>query len=94
MPAVLIEAGLCALPAVSSPVGAVTDVVRDQQTGLVVGIDDLKALTTAVRLLVTDPGLRRKLGRDARRHCLERFTIDAVAREWDAVLRRLASGRA
>jgi glycosyltransferase involved in cell wall biosynthesis len=82
MPAALIEAGLCGLPTVTTPVGAITDVVIDADTGFVVGIDDQAALDAALGRLIESAELRGRLGRAARLHCVERFTIDAVAPTW------------
>ncbi len=90
MPAVLIESGLCGLPAVTCPVGAICDVVIDQRTGLVVPIDDLRALSLAVMRVLDEPGLAETLGKAAKAHCAGNFTIDATAPTWQRLLARLA----
>jgi glycosyltransferase involved in cell wall biosynthesis len=82
MPAVLIEAGLCGLAAVSTPVGAISDVVIDGHSGFVVPIDDQARLTAAVKLLADDTQLHRDFGAAARERCLSRFTIEATATGW------------
>ena len=82
MPAVLIEAGLCGVPAVVSPVGAITDVVVHGETGIVVPIGDQRALDAAVRELVNDEDKRRSLGAAAHERCARRFTIDVTAPRW------------
>ena len=52
---------------------------------------DAKALATALRRLLEDDALRRRLGDNARRRVDERFTADATAREvlaiYDEVVR-------
>lgn len=90
MPAVLIEAGLCAVPAVSTHVGAITDVVIDGVTGRIVPIGDRIALTTAVRDLADDETMRRQLGEAAQTRCRQQFTIESTAPEWVRVLERIA----
>ena len=40
MPATLIEAGLCGLPTISTPVGAIEDIIIDGETGRIVPIGD------------------------------------------------------
>lgn len=93
MPAVLIEAGLCGLPSVSCPVGAIGDVVADGITGLMVPSDDVAALSEALTRLAADPALRERLGAAAAEHCRARFTIDVVAYQWAQVLRAAARPR-
>ena len=91
MPAVLIEAGLCGLPAVSTPVGAIPDVVEDGVTGRIVPIGDEEGLVGAVRALVDDRTRREAMGAAARARCLERFTIEAVAPRWQRLLDEVAA---
>lgn len=95
MPATLIEAGFCGLPAVSTPIGSISDVVVHDRTGTVVRVGDLEAFRAALGALVADPGRRADLGRAAREHCLAHFEIDVVAAGWvdalDAVAGREAT---
>lgn len=86
MPAVLIEGGLCGLPSVTTPVGAITDVVVDGETGRVVPVGDQRALDEAVSMMLGDADLTAELGRRAAARCRERFTIEATAPAWLAVL--------
>lgn len=89
MPAVLIEAGLMGIPAVTTPVGGIPDIVVDGETGVLVPVDDLEALTAACRDLVTDRNRAEVLGRAARRRCDRRFSIASVAEQWSTVLDEL-----
>lgn len=82
MPAVLIEAGLCGLPTIATPVGAITDVVLDGRTGSVVPVEDEGALAHALGHIVSHPAVRASMGAAARAHCVERFTIEATAPRW------------
>ena len=86
MPATLIEAGLCGLPTVSTPVGSIEDIVVDGQTGLIVPIGAIDQLAHALGQLRLDPGLRERLGTNARERCLTLFEIDVVALGWEHAL--------
>lgn len=88
MPATLIEAGLCGLPAVSTPVGAIPDVVIDGTTGSVVPIDDVEALTRSIGQL-QERDLWTHFSDAARHHCESNFTIEAVAPAWVDVFAQL-----
>ncbi len=90
MPAVLIEAGLCGLPAITCPIGAIPDVVLDGKTGVLIAPDDLGALQAAVEKLCTDRGLAERLGSGAHEHCSAHFTITVTAPLWVDLLRDAA----
>jgi glycosyltransferase involved in cell wall biosynthesis len=64
----VIEASACALPVVVSDVGGLPEVVRDDETGLVVPRDDVPALQAALKRLVLDGALRERLGQRGRVH--------------------------
>jgi glycosyltransferase involved in cell wall biosynthesis len=49
----------------------IVDYVRDGETALVVPPGDAEALAAAVRRLLGEPGLRRRLGAAARRFAVE-----------------------
>ncbi len=65
LPMVLSEAGVAELALVSTDVGAIHEIVRDGETGLLIPAADLPALVKALRELITDPALRARLGRGA-----------------------------
>lgn len=67
LPMVLSEAGAVGLPLVSTDVGAIREIVRDGETGLLVPVNDAPALAAALRRLVEEPALRERMGAAARR---------------------------
>lgn len=86
MPATLVEAAFCEVPVIATPVGAITDVVVDGETGLVVPTDDVAALTAALGRVFGDPVEARALAVRARLRSMQRFEISAVAEQWERVL--------
>ena len=82
MPGVLIEAGMSALPAVATAVPGARTIVEDGTGGFIVDVDDVAAMVEATAQLVAAPELRRTMGDAARRRCVERFSLDAVAACW------------
>lgn len=88
MPGVLIEAGLSGVAAVATDVGAVAQIVRDGETGLLVRPGDVSGLTAALRRALSQ---RERLGRSARRHCLASFEIGAVAARWEVLATSLGT---
>lgn len=62
LPAVLYEAGAFEMPVVTTPVGAIPDLVRGGENGLLVAPGDVDALAAALRALAADPALAARLG--------------------------------
>ena len=75
---VYLEAGAAGLPVVATRSGGVSDVVVDDETGLLVAEGDIPALTDALRRLLTRPDLRAQLGAAGRAQA-HRLTWDATA---------------
>lgn len=61
LPMVLSEAAAAGLPAISTSVAAIPEVVRDEETGLIVPPGDPAALLAALRRLALDPGMRARM---------------------------------
>lgn len=68
------EAMLCGVPVVVYNTGDTTTVVRNSETGVVVGDGDVNALAGAIVRLLDDETLRTRLATNARRLARETFT--------------------
>ncbi len=66
LPMVLAEAAAAGLPLISTDVGAISEIVRPGSTGALVPPSDRDALRDALRQLVADGEMRRRLGAGAR----------------------------
>lgn len=86
-PNAVLEAAAAGLPVVALPVGAVPEMVRDGQTGLIVPLGDDQALLTALRRLIEDVPLRRRLGEAGRRHMEQHYDMRASTDRLIALLR-------
>ena len=58
----LLDAMACARPVVATSVGGIPEVVVDGETGLLVPPRDPEALAAAIARLISDRGLREKMG--------------------------------
>ena len=82
MPAVLIEAGLCGVPSIATAVGAITDVVRPNDTGWIVEQGACQEATAILNEIASDPALAADFGEASRKHCQAAFTIPVNVRQW------------
>jgi glycosyltransferase involved in cell wall biosynthesis len=77
----VIEAMMIGMPIVGLATTEMVTVVEDGVSGFIA--TDPGRLIDPMRGLLADPGLARRLGENARRAALERFSIDRFAREWE-----------
>ncbi len=94
IPGALIEAGMAGLSAVACDVGAVSDVVLNGVTGVVVRPGDRAAFREAVIDLAQAPQRRQAMGAAARERCLRHFDMARVAGMYRDLLLALLDGRA
>ncbi|MBR1706873.1 MAG: glycosyltransferase family 4 protein [Bacteroidales bacterium] len=73
-PLVILEAMSAGLPVVSTPEGAIPDLVQDGVTGLLCKKKDPVSLADALQRLLSDPELRRRMGAAGRSAVLESYT--------------------
>ena len=75
IPNVILEAMAAAVPVVSTPVSGIPEVLRDDDTGLVVPEGDAAAIADAVERLLDDPALGTRLGAAARTFVSSEFDL-------------------
>jgi len=84
-PNAMLEAMAAGLPVISSPVGAVPEVLVPELHGLLVAAGDAPALGDAILRLVEDPALRRKMGRACHALVCEEYELDVMFARFDRV---------
>ena len=91
------EAFCCGLPAiVSDACGAAGDLVRDGETGFVISVGNVESLAGRLEVLAREPGLRRKLGENARARIAMwglRHNVEAFAEACSTLARLRRDGR-
>ncbi len=92
-PLSLIQAGMCALPVVTTNVGSVPDVVVDGVTGLVTSMD-IQEIADALEKLVGDASLRTQYGIAAQEFTMSRFGVKRLVRDHEELYKNLLSSPA
>ena len=80
MPITLIEAAHLGLPAISTEVGSVSDVVLHSKTGYLTPLDE-PVIAERIKQLVLSPTLREKFGSAAKEHAQANFSVESMIQQ-------------
>jgi glycosyltransferase involved in cell wall biosynthesis len=83
MPNALLEALACEKAVIATPVGGTTDVIEDGKNGVLVNVNDARALAEAIFQALSQPENNRTISKLGREAVIHRFTLE---KELDANL--------
>ena len=89
----ILEGMAAGLPMVVTDVGGNPEAVIDGETGFVVPSKDPKALAVALERLITDPEMRKSMGRAGRQRVEERFSLDSCVDAYEALFHQVLECR-
>lgn len=87
----ILEAMATGIPVVATRVGGNPELVEDGRTGTLVESGDFQSMASAFLRYFENPDLRARHGKAGRQSVLQRFSIEAMVRFYEAVYRRVAS---
>lgn len=87
---VLIEAMAAGKPVLTTLVSNMPEIVTDGQDGFLIPPRDADALAKALVRLAGNPKFRKRMGRNGQRTVRERFTLDRMVDETEALFLRVA----
>jgi N-acetyl-alpha-D-glucosaminyl L-malate synthase BshA len=73
-----LEAMACEVPVIASRVGGIPEVVTDGETGFLSEVGDVEKMAADAARLLSDPTLRREMGKRARESAVSRYRTDIV----------------
>jgi glycosyltransferase involved in cell wall biosynthesis len=88
LPISVLEAMASARPVVATRIGGTDEVVVEGETGLLVPAGDAEALSAAIRRVLGDPGLARRLGEAGRARVHQEFSLSGMIAAVDAAYRQ------
>lgn len=93
LPCVVEESMILRRPVISTPVGGVTDLIIDGETGLIVPVDDTKALAQSIEKLMLDKELRNRIAQKASEHMYKNFSLDKQIETLSTVFENIIKNR-
>ena len=91
VPQSLMQAMAVGVPVVSTAVGSIEELVRHEETGLIVPPQDVDALRAAIERLLTEPALVRQVPQAASAWVSSRYSRERMLDSMEAVFRGLAA---
>jgi N-acetyl-alpha-D-glucosaminyl L-malate synthase BshA len=73
-----LEAMACEVPVIASRVGGIPEVVTDGETGFLSEVGDVEKMAADAARLLSDPTLRREMGKRARESAVSRYRTDII----------------
>jgi glycosyltransferase involved in cell wall biosynthesis len=91
VPQAIMQAMACGIPVITTNVGAIGEIVRHEETGLVVPPQDVAALAAAIERLEHEPHLRAALASAALSQARQRFSMDRMLDGMESVFASVLS---
>lgn len=90
LPNVIMEAMAVGLPVVATSVGGVPELIKNNETGFLVGPKDPKALAEKIEHVLNFSEVeKKKMGENARRAVEEKFSIEKMVSEHEGLYKKL-----
>ncbi len=85
----IIEAGYMGVPSIGTRVGGIPELIKDGESGFLVDLDDVEALSQAILKLAGDGALRQKMGQAARSNVEQHFMLADHCRKIEGIYKDL-----
>jgi len=89
LPVALLEAMSTGIPVVTTPVGAIPEIITTDENGLLVESGDVPALTEALKRAIQDDETMRQIGSKARQTVIDGYSLDSVSNEYKTLFESL-----
>jgi len=80
---VALEAMACEVPVIATRIGGIPEVVEDEEDGYLFPLGDVAGMADASVKLLKNAGLRREMGKAARRHAIRDFCASKIVRHYE-----------
>jgi glycosyltransferase involved in cell wall biosynthesis len=85
LPIALLEAMSMECVVVCTDAGGIKELIRNQQDGFLVPVDQWKDIILPLEMLISDPGLMKNYAAQARQRVVESFSMKAMVQQTEAV---------
>ena len=87
----ILEAMAVGKPVIATNAGGIPEIIRDEETGLLVEPRSPKAIAEAIDRLIEEPEFLKKISQAGKKLLLTEFTSDSMAKKYEALCLSLSS---
>jgi glycosyltransferase involved in cell wall biosynthesis len=81
LPMVVQEAQAMGKPVIVTNVGGVSDIIKNEETGLIIEPMDINAIENAITMLLNDKELQEKMGNEGRKNIEKKFNSKIISKK-------------
>lgn len=89
LPTVILEAMAASKPVVATAHGGALEMVVAEKTGSIIPWDDEVEASKVLMKLVSDPGLRKKMGEEGRKRVFEKFSKESFESKYISLFEKI-----
>jgi len=82
-PVSMLEAMAAALPVIATSVGGIPHIIKDSKNGILLSDASPNTIEKAIRVLLSNPNIRRSIGQQNRKEAWEKYSSEIVARRFE-----------
>lgn len=94
LPNVVLEAMACGTPVLATPVGGIPEIIKNGETGFILGSNDPKLIADKIVELLDTPKLLEKVSENAYKWVRENFTKEKTIKTWRNILEEITTAGA
>jgi len=83
----------CGVPAVTSNIGGLPELMVDGETGYICDLDDLDSFVARSYEILTDDELQARMAAASRQRAVEQFDINQIVPQYEAYYRHVLESR-
>ena len=88
----ILEAGAVGVPVIATKVGAVPELIKDHETGIIINPGDRKQLYNAIKELIDNPDLKKKMSDNMIINIKNNYSWDIIIEKYAQTFREVLGG--
>lgn len=88
-PVTILEALSCQTPVIATPVGGISEIIKNHQTGILIPPGDTNSLAKAINFLLKNEDVRLKMACEGRKLVREKYSLETACKKLCSIYKQL-----
>jgi glycosyltransferase involved in cell wall biosynthesis len=88
-PLTVLEAQVCETPVIATPVGGIPEIIKNNQTGILIPRNNPICLAEAVQYLLENEDVRYKMGQIGREHVIKEYSLHSTVKKLITIYKQI-----